>query len=227
MLLQLMYKALFELADDRADFVSMLFSKPRPKGLGANLDGGPVVRGVRRLAGERGAVPAESPRGRATPDENAPPAAHRRRYRRHRVRLRRVLPERLRGPAVADLRRAHDGRRWDRRQPELSGQRGELRGHEAARVEKPGDSRRRRLRRAEGHPRHRALPEGARRHGERLLPLERRAIPLSGPEVERPSAATWRRSRSTPPAPSSAPPRAAASRGALASSRASARWRRK
>ena len=35
MLLQLMYKALFELADDRADFVSMLFSKPRPKGLGA------------------------------------------------------------------------------------------------------------------------------------------------------------------------------------------------
>ena len=34
MLLQLMYKALFELATDRADFVSMLFSKPRPKGLG-------------------------------------------------------------------------------------------------------------------------------------------------------------------------------------------------
>jgi hypothetical protein len=35
MLLQLMYKALFELAADRADFVSMLFSKPRPRGLGA------------------------------------------------------------------------------------------------------------------------------------------------------------------------------------------------
>jgi hypothetical protein len=33
MLLQLMYKALFELAKDRADFVSMLFSKPRPAGL--------------------------------------------------------------------------------------------------------------------------------------------------------------------------------------------------
>jgi hypothetical protein len=31
---QLMYKALFELAKDRADFVSMLFSKPRPAGLG-------------------------------------------------------------------------------------------------------------------------------------------------------------------------------------------------
>ena len=34
MLVQLMYKALFELSKDRADFVSMLFSKPRPAGLG-------------------------------------------------------------------------------------------------------------------------------------------------------------------------------------------------
>jgi hypothetical protein len=34
MLLQLMYKAIFELSNDRADFVSMLFSKARPKGLG-------------------------------------------------------------------------------------------------------------------------------------------------------------------------------------------------
>ena len=32
--LQLMYKAIFELARDRADFVSMLFAKPRPAGLG-------------------------------------------------------------------------------------------------------------------------------------------------------------------------------------------------
>jgi len=31
--LHLIYKALFELADDRADFVSMLFSRPRPDGL--------------------------------------------------------------------------------------------------------------------------------------------------------------------------------------------------
>jgi hypothetical protein len=33
--LQLLYKALFELADTRADFVSLLFSKPRPVGLSA------------------------------------------------------------------------------------------------------------------------------------------------------------------------------------------------
>ena len=32
--LQLMYKALFELASDRVEFVSMLFAKPRPPGLG-------------------------------------------------------------------------------------------------------------------------------------------------------------------------------------------------
>jgi hypothetical protein len=31
--LQLMYKAIFEMANDRADFVSMLFAKPRPAGL--------------------------------------------------------------------------------------------------------------------------------------------------------------------------------------------------
>ena len=35
LLLQLMYKAIFELTKDRADFVSMLFSRPRPKGLSA------------------------------------------------------------------------------------------------------------------------------------------------------------------------------------------------
>ena len=33
---QLMYKAIFELSKDRADFVSMLFSKPRPAGLGSS-----------------------------------------------------------------------------------------------------------------------------------------------------------------------------------------------
>jgi hypothetical protein len=33
--LHLLYKALFELATDRADFVSRLFSRPRPEGLGA------------------------------------------------------------------------------------------------------------------------------------------------------------------------------------------------
>jgi hypothetical protein len=34
MLVQLMYKALFELSRDRAEFMSMLFARPRPAGLG-------------------------------------------------------------------------------------------------------------------------------------------------------------------------------------------------
>jgi len=34
LLVQLMYKAIFEMARDRAEFVSMLFSRPRPDGLG-------------------------------------------------------------------------------------------------------------------------------------------------------------------------------------------------
>jgi hypothetical protein len=36
--LQLMYKALFELSRDRADFVSRLFSRPRPDGLGPSAN---------------------------------------------------------------------------------------------------------------------------------------------------------------------------------------------
>jgi hypothetical protein len=36
LLLQLMYKSIFELTKDRAGFMSMLFSRPRPEGLGAD-----------------------------------------------------------------------------------------------------------------------------------------------------------------------------------------------
>jgi hypothetical protein len=36
LLVHMMYKALFEIADNRADFVSLLFSRKRPAGLGAN-----------------------------------------------------------------------------------------------------------------------------------------------------------------------------------------------
>jgi hypothetical protein len=46
--LQLMYKALFELAADRADFVSMLFSKPRPDGLTANATAAEIFAAVGR-----------------------------------------------------------------------------------------------------------------------------------------------------------------------------------
>ena len=48
--LQLMYKALFELAKDRADFVAMLFSKPRPPDLTAKSTATEIFAGFRNVA---------------------------------------------------------------------------------------------------------------------------------------------------------------------------------
>jgi hypothetical protein len=48
--LQLMYKAIFELSNDRADFVAMLFSKPRPSSVSANAT---VDQLFAAFAGER------------------------------------------------------------------------------------------------------------------------------------------------------------------------------
>ena len=45
-----MYKAMFELSADRAEFVSRLFSKPRPAGPQADDDGRGAVRGLRAVA---------------------------------------------------------------------------------------------------------------------------------------------------------------------------------
>jgi hypothetical protein len=42
--LHLMYKALFELSADRADFVARLFTKPRPAGLKAGISAGDLMR---------------------------------------------------------------------------------------------------------------------------------------------------------------------------------------
>ncbi len=48
--LQLMYKAIFELSKDRAEFVSMLFSKPRPAGLNAQSTAIELFSGFARVA---------------------------------------------------------------------------------------------------------------------------------------------------------------------------------
>ena len=42
--LQLMYKALFEMSADRADFVSKLFTKPRPEGLSAKSTAAELIK---------------------------------------------------------------------------------------------------------------------------------------------------------------------------------------
>jgi hypothetical protein len=50
--LQLMYKALFELAHSRADFVSMLFSKPRPAGLPDSIGVKALFEAFDRMPGD-------------------------------------------------------------------------------------------------------------------------------------------------------------------------------
>src|SRR5207248_8095310 len=42
--LQLMYKAIFELSKDRSDFISMLFSKPRPAGVSSSSSASQLFR---------------------------------------------------------------------------------------------------------------------------------------------------------------------------------------
>jgi hypothetical protein len=49
----LMYKALFELADDRADFLSLLFSRPRPSGLDAQSTAAALLAGYRVTPADR------------------------------------------------------------------------------------------------------------------------------------------------------------------------------
>ena len=51
--LHLMYKALFELSSDRADFVSRLFSRPRPEGLGAKSTADEIFAAVHKAAPEK------------------------------------------------------------------------------------------------------------------------------------------------------------------------------
>jgi hypothetical protein len=47
--LHLMYKALFELSNDRADFVSRLFSRKRPEGLGPNSSAGDIFDALKNV----------------------------------------------------------------------------------------------------------------------------------------------------------------------------------
>jgi hypothetical protein len=54
--IQLMYKAIFELSKDRADFVSMLFSKPRPAGFSASSSASQLFRSFANTPGSSEAV---------------------------------------------------------------------------------------------------------------------------------------------------------------------------
>jgi len=58
--LQLLYKALFELSADRADFVGRMFSRPRPAGLTKDSTAAAIFEAYARVPPNR-AVPPNSP----------------------------------------------------------------------------------------------------------------------------------------------------------------------
>jgi hypothetical protein len=62
LLVHLMYKALFELSKDRAEFVSLLFSKPRPAGVGPHSTAADLFAAFGPRAGARRALDA-NPQG--------------------------------------------------------------------------------------------------------------------------------------------------------------------
>ena len=99
--LQLLYKALFELSADRADFVSRLFSRKRPAGLASRLSRDGDLRGLREGRPESGAVRTQSRGVWAHLTTKHGFALSRGRQTRSRVRLRRVVQAGPRHPLRA------------------------------------------------------------------------------------------------------------------------------
>ena len=83
LLLQLMYKAIFELTRDRADFVSMLFSRPRPERSDGRFAGHRLFAAFGVDRRRRGALRAQPQGHRRTAAEVPRPAAVTARARRH------------------------------------------------------------------------------------------------------------------------------------------------
>ncbi len=116
--LHLMYKALFELSSDRADFIFRLFSRKRPEGLELPIDGRrDLHRALQGGAAEgrsrRPPVPAESQDRPGAPHPRSPSAALGRRPQGHRVRVRAVLLVRPRALLLVDGRARRRPRRAD------------------------------------------------------------------------------------------------------------------
>ena len=87
MLEHLMYKALFELSHDRAEFVSRLFSRKRPAGLDARASADDLFRAFERQPADRGFFDLNL-RTVIEPSHEPPsPSAHRPGPRAHRLRV--------------------------------------------------------------------------------------------------------------------------------------------
>ena len=184
--LHLMYKAIFEMSSDRADFVFRLFSRKRPAGLAATASANDIFDALYKQE-----------QSEALFKENL------KRLLDHLTKKRNLglSPEDLvgieyvygnfswHGPGLSVLvdgrrrrrpQRAHllgpdGGRRRQGADAELPGQRRQFQGDEGSAREEPARAGGGELRRAESAARGRPLPPRARRHGGRVLSLERRA----------------------------------------------------
>jgi hypothetical protein len=193
----LMYKALFELSANRADFVSRLFTKKRPDGLSARSTATELINAYWD--------PTKTPTG-SDADYKANLQAIK-----DQLTKKRALPlakEDLDGieyvynnfywfgPAITynssgggggrgnmahgQLRRPDDRHRRGQCQPELPGERRELPRAEGPARAQPVRAGRRQLRRIEGVEGRGQVLEGARRDGRGVLSVERRAVPEPG-----------------------------------------------
>jgi hypothetical protein len=148
--LHLMYKALFELATDRADFVSRLLSRPRPAGLTAGSSAADIFSAFSTVDPSERLLNATlaSIRHQLTTVHRFPldgsdlarlEAIHR-------------ALRQLRRDDPADVRRVDVGHRRGDGATELSGERAGVRVHQGSRAAQRAGAARRRFRRAEDDP---------------------------------------------------------------------------
>ena len=123
--LQLMYKAIFELSKDRADFVAMLFSRPRPAGLSRNPPPPSFQRVCSSRPRRRSSIRSAAIEDRLTRTHGLPlPASD---LDGIDVRVSRLLLSGFAVRPVADVRRIDDRHRRRRRQSQLPGHEADFR----------------------------------------------------------------------------------------------------
>ncbi len=189
--LHLTYKALFELSANRAEFVSRLFSRPRPPGLGPSSTPTEIFDALSRA--RRRASPSlydqnlrailahlTKTHGFALPMAIEPESTTS--IRPGSRRSRHLLPVEWRGPRrpVPDVCRPHDGDRRRRRQPKLPRIRRKFPVRQGSPRAQPDRAGRRQLRRAEGAARRGHVPQTAGDGRLGVLRVERRAVPAAG-----------------------------------------------
>ena len=187
--LHLMYKALFEMSSDRADFVGRLFSRKRPADLPATPSAAELMGWyLQIIPGTEETFKANLKDDRRSPDKDPRPAAGRRRHRRHRIRVRQL-------PSIRSRHQLHVVHQWptrDRAAPyarimsAIDGATGQERTYLANETnfelvkslhdQESDRAGRRRLRGTESAARGRRVSQSARGDRERVLCVERRVV---------------------------------------------------